>query len=226
MVRLTEAMPRVLAETILVREQYALALNRLGRDRDAEDVLRKLLESRGPSSETCGLLGRVYKDRWQRAVATGDGSPRALLKQAIDMYVQGFEADWTDAYPGVNAVTLMELREPPDPRQRDLLPVVRYGVERRIAKGVPDYWDYATRLELAVLARDADAALAALDDAVVRVREPWEAESTAGNLRLVRETRLRRGEDVGWLDEVLAELDRKARPRPAPTSSNAPTAEA
>ena len=68
--------------------------------------------------------------------------------------MRGFEADWRDAYPGINAVTLMELCDPPDPRQQQLLPVVAYAVERRIAAGKPDYWDHATRLELAVLARD------------------------------------------------------------------------
>jgi hypothetical protein len=67
-----------------------------------------------------------------------------------------FEADWRDAYPGINAVTLMELKDPPDPQREQLLPVVAYAVERRIAAGKPDFWDFATRLELAVLAKDKD----------------------------------------------------------------------
>src|ERR1035441_8333195 len=84
------------------------------------------------------------------------------IKQ-IEAYLKGFEADWRDAYPGVNAVTLMELHDPPDPRRMDLIPVVRYSVERRISKGAPDYWDYATLLELAMLASDQQKAFAALD---------------------------------------------------------------
>ena len=52
-------------------------------------------------------------------------------------------------YPGIDAVTLMELAEPPDPRREKVLPVVAYAVERRIAAEKPDYWDYATCLELA-----------------------------------------------------------------------------
>jgi len=50
MVSLVEKMAPPLAETVLVREQLALALNRLGRRDEAEDVLTKLIEERGRSS--------------------------------------------------------------------------------------------------------------------------------------------------------------------------------
>jgi len=103
--------------------------------------------------------------------------------------VKGFEADWRDAYPGINAVTLMEARDPPDPRREQLNPVVSYANERRLASGQADYWDHATRLELAVLARDQTRAREALAQALAMVREPWEAESTAHNLALIQEAR-------------------------------------
>jgi hypothetical protein len=48
----------------------------------------------------------------------------------------------------------MEIKEPPDPRRTKLIPVVEYAVDRRIDTGKPDYWDYATHLELAVLAKN------------------------------------------------------------------------
>ena len=67
-------------------------------------------------------------------------------------------------------MTLMELKDPPDPRRLFLIPVVSYAVERRIAIGKPDYWDYATRLELAVLANDEGGAASALSDALACVR--------------------------------------------------------
>ena len=212
MIDLVSRMSPALAQTVMVREQLALALNRAGRGQEAEQVLLELIGKRGPSSETYGILGRVYKDRWEQARNSGN-APLAsgLLEKAIDAYLRGFEADWRDAYPGVNAVTLMELREPPDPRRKELLPVVRYAVQRRIAAGQPDYWDHATSLELAVLAnkpKDADAALA---KALAAVREPWEPETTARNLRLIREARERRGQAEPWLQKLEAALD-QSRP--------------
>jgi hypothetical protein len=207
MVAIVQRMAPPLAKTVMVQEQLGFALNRVGRDEEAEQVLLALIERAGPSSETCGILGRVYKDRWEAARRAGD-TPRAvaLLDQAIDAYRQGFEADWRDAYPGVNAVTLMELRDPPDPRRLQLLPIVAYAVERRLA-GTPDYWDYATLVEIAVLERDETRARAAHDRASAAVREPFEPETTARNLRLIREAREARGESLPWarsIEEALA----------------------
>ena len=208
MIDLAGRMPSVLAATVMVQEQLALALNRAGRGEDAERVLTELLDKRGPSSETYGILGRIYKDRWESADKTGDRiRARGLLDKAIGAYLRGFETDWRDAYPGVNAVTLMEARDPPDPRRKGLIPVVSYAVERRITAGKPDYWDYATRLELAVLAADHKKAEAALADALAMVREAWEPETTLRNLRLISEARQRREKDLPWVGEILAELN-------------------
>lgn len=207
MLSLSERMSPVLATTVMVREQRALALNRADRGEEAETELLRLIAERGASSETCGILGRVYKDRWQTALDRGEAAlARGLLEKAISAYLRGFETDWRDAYPGINAVTLMELIDPPDPRQAALLPVVRYAVERRIASGAADYWDYASRLELGVLARDEAGAEVALGDALAHLREGWEAATTARNLRLIADSRSRRDEATAWLPAIIAAL--------------------
>jgi hypothetical protein len=211
MIDLVARLPRPLAETVMVQEQYAFALNRAKRREDAERVLEGVLQKHGPSSETYGLLGRVYKDHWEDALKAGETfAARGHLRRAVDAYLRGFEADWRDAYPGVNAVTLMEISEPPDPRREELVPVVRYAVRRRVAGGTPDYWDHATLLELAVLGRDEAGAAAALGDALAAVRESWEPETTARNLRLIREARERRGDAPAWAAEVERELEKRA----------------
>jgi hypothetical protein len=211
MIALTGKMSPALAATVMVQEQFGLALNRAGRGEEAERIVLDLIARRGPSSESYGILGRVYKDRWEAALKAGDGFlARGVLDKAIDAYLKGFEADWRDAYPGINAVTLMEIKDPPDPRREKLLPVVAYAVDRRIAQGQPDYWDHATRLELAVLAKKEPDASAALGDALACIRERWEPETTARNLRLIREARERRGEAVAWATPIERELERKA----------------
>lgn len=211
MVDLVDRMSPPLAASLMVREQLALALNRLGRSEDAERELISLIDERGPSSETYGILGRVYKDRWEIVANAGDSAlARGLLDKAINAYLKGFEADWRDAYPGVNTVTLMELKEDPDPRQEELLPVVVYAVEQRIGQSQPDYWDYASRLELAILARDEKRAGEALANALAHVRESWEPETTARNLRMIRKCRAHRGEDITSIEEAERSLNDRA----------------
>jgi tetratricopeptide (TPR) repeat protein len=208
---LVERMPAALARATLVREQYALALNRAGRDEQAEQVLRKLIDERGPSSETYGILGRVYKDRWEAAHKAGNKLlARGLLDEAIDAYVKGFESDWRDAYPGINAVQLMELREPPDPRRAGLLPVVTYSVQRRIESTQPGYWDHATRLELAVLDGDEEKVMEVLPATVAAVRAAWEPASTLQTLQRLRLAREQRGPVPAWMAEVEHALEQAA----------------
>lgn len=212
MIDLAAKMPKPLAATVLVQEQLALALNRAGRGDEAEAVLQRLLSKRGASSETLGILGRVHKDRWEQEAKAGNKiAARGYLEKAIETYLKGFEADFRDAFPGINAVTLMELKEPPDARREKLLPVVRYAVEQRIANGTPGYWDYATLLELAVLAKDENQAMDYVTKALPEIREVWEPKTTMRNLRLIREAREKRGENTDWIKEIEEALEESAK---------------
>ncbi len=209
MIDLVEATPKPVQRTKLMREQYGFALNRADRGREAERVLLDLIDEYGDSSETLGLLGRVYKDRWKDE-RQGSMRRNGCLAQAIDAYLRGFEADWRDAYPGINALTLMEIEDPGGRRQRRLAPVVRYSNQRRIDRRAADYWDHATTLELEVIAGDRGAATVAAQTALAMVRESWEPLSTAANLALIREARAARDETVEWADEIERELERAA----------------
>lgn len=202
MIELVETMAAPLRETRVVREQLAFALNRAKNWRRAEAILRSLLDDR-QSSETYGLLGRIYKDRWDELRTSEPVRARGFLEKAIDAYLGGFRADWRDPYPGINAVTLMELRDPPDERLADLLPVVRWSAARGLESDDADYWTYATQLELAVLAEDRAATERALGRALAAVRERFEPETTARNLRLIREKRAERGTlPPAWILDV------------------------
>lgn len=202
-------MPEQLRRTVMVQEQLGLALNRASRHIEAESILNELIEQRGPSSETLGILGRVYKDQWEIARDSGEAAKaRALLRKAADTYRRGFETDWRDHYPGINAITLMELQEPPDNERLKLIPVVRYSIERRIDSGNSDYWDWATLLELEILEKNKKEAGVALEEALANVREAFELETTRRNLRLIREAREMRGDPVGWAEAFEEELEK------------------
>jgi hypothetical protein len=130
------------------------------------------------------------------------------LDEAIRWYVQGFEADWRDAYPGINAATLLDVRgdAASEEKKAEMLPVVRYAVNQRLRRSKPDYWDYATLLELAVLDNDEKSAARLLGNALASQREPWESQTTANNLSVIAEARAARGVAPGWMGGILDAL--------------------
>ncbi|MDQ3978332.1 MAG: DUF4071 domain-containing protein [Actinomycetota bacterium] len=204
MLALGDRMPSPLRNSVLVREQRAFALNRLGRRDEAQRILEELIEQQGPSSETYGLLGRVHKDRWHEATSAGrTAEASAHLRRAIAAYKAGFEADWRDAFPGINALTLLEIQKSGQPDFQQLLPVVRYAVERRLVSPGSDYWDHASMLGLAVLGGDAETAEREAGECLAFNPPAWQRETTTRNIRLLYEAKLARGEDVQLIEQIL-----------------------
>ena len=243
MILVHDAMPEELRRQVPIRQQVAFAYNRRAEERaeaaakakaageegakarEAEAaadrahalaMLQGLEEEQGASSETSGLLGRIYKSQWQEERAAGGPKVRQYLTQAVDAYVRGFETDWRDVYPGINAVTLLHVKgDPKALRQRDrLLPVVRFAAERRLEAPNPSYWDHATLLELAVLADKEAEAEDQFDRVITSWSERWQPETTADNLRLILEAREEQGGRTDWLRAILDGLDAAAGPAP------------
>jgi uncharacterized protein YlxP (DUF503 family) len=134
------------------------------------------------------------------------------------MYVQGFDADWRDYYPGVNALSLLHAEggEESMAKLSELLPVVRYSLSQRfrLAKGSANklnYWDHATMIELAVLANDRSQAELSLDESLAMAQEDWVLETTAKNLRMISTARAGRGDATPWVDELVVELEKQAK---------------
>ena len=205
MIALETKMPKYLQWTLLIREQLGFALNRIGRSNEAERVLIEAVEEYGNSGETLGLLGRVYKDRWKNE--TNSIQKESWLRKAIETYVKGYETDIRDAYPGINAVTLMSLLDEVDPRLDKLLPVVFFAVQQRLNQKTPDYWDYATLMELEVIARNPQGAKEALLKALPQADEAWMKETTRDTMIMLRDKWKGQGEDVAWLNEIVEGLE-------------------
>lgn len=208
MIALMEKMPDPLKATVMVREQYGFALNRLQRRSEAEEVLTVLIQERGASSETYALLGRVYKDQWEEAwQAKKSVLAKGFLRKAIGAYTKGFEADWRDAYPGINACTLMYLEDPGSEDLKRLLPVVKFAVSKKMEKQGSDYWDQATLFELDILESDFAGAEKNLEMAACLIREVWEPETTLKNLRMIRKIREQEGDKVENLLKFEKDLE-------------------
>ncbi|MEM7427839.1 MAG: TRAFs-binding domain-containing protein [Pseudomonadota bacterium] len=213
-------MQDALQRQILVREQLGFAYNRrAGKNKDPADraealrILTEVEDQQGPSSETCGLIGRIHKDNWSETLASGDAIVAAgHLRKAVDAYTRGYMSDLRDAYPGINAVTLLDIKgdEGSLKTKASLLPVVRFAVEQRLKGSKPDYWDHATMLELAILDNEPEVAGEHLADALAVVRETWEPGTTANNLRMIQRARKERGADEPWLLSIIEALDAKS----------------
>ena len=188
MTKLVDDMPAVVATKARVREQEALALNRSGKPDLAQQVIEELQKERGPSTESWGILGRIYKDRWEEVAENGDGeiAARGWLDEAIKAYNNGFETDWRAHYPGINAVQLMWIKDRSDQRWQELLPVVRYSAMQAVKSAKPNYWDFATMMETAIYREDMDEAVSWLTKAVTARPTQMAANSTLTTIKRLR----------------------------------------
>jgi len=201
-VDLVQLFPSELRDQSLIQHQYALALNRLGRWQEAETTLHALIDREGGTSETYGLLGRIYKDQWFRT------EREEFRDRAIDAYRTGFNTDRSDYYPGINLLTLLSGKDDEDSRRESaaLLPKLRTLIEEILATGRYEYWDVATGLELAVLAGDWSAAEALVPEARARAKADWMVKSTTRNLELAGQ-RMVRPSEKRRLDAVIQGLE-------------------
>ena len=199
MIKLVDKMPKILSETLMVQEQLGFALNRMQLRKKAIETLEKLIEKYGKNSETCGILGRVYKDYWQENISNETLS-KEYLQKAINIYLDGFKFNLKDAYPGINALTLMDIAQ--DDRFDSIYPSVLFAVKQKM-KDSTDYWDYATLLELYILKNDKLNANDILSEVTIHIREDWEVKTTINNLKIILNRRNKNGEDIRWIEDII-----------------------
>jgi len=202
MVSLYVQLPSELKRKPVTNEQLALAYNRLaeqsakqGDDAQARCYRRKALEAvesipdAQRTSETFGIIGRVYKDHYDAERRAGnDTKAEVMLRRAIESYEAGVRKDPRDYYPGVNAVTLRLVRGTAEDLEflKGFIPVVRFAVARAPESDddMERYWQVATKLELATAAKDWDAAQDFLIDLLAVSAHDWMRETTIGNLEI------------------------------------------
>ena len=207
-VRLYDQLPLQTQKDVFFTQQAAMALNRrnLPGDRQrAIAMLQDLLADQGPSAETCGILGRIYKDVYAKTHDKLD------LERAIAAYRQGVLAEPDDYYVGVNLINLLSLKDDEDARREvmERLPPLRATLRKKLASGPVDYWQVATAFELAVLARDWSDARSLAAEARARAPAPWMIESTSLNMRRLGD-RLTDPADRARLQSILVEFGAEA----------------
>ena len=88
--------PEVIARSPEVRRMLALALNRRGQPGDQDRAIaimnQEIAEKGGDDGEAFGILGRIYKDRYEDAKTRGNfAEAAAYLARALECYRSGFE---------------------------------------------------------------------------------------------------------------------------------------
>jgi len=181
MIKLADALPPAIGNSPEVRQLLALALNRRAKSGDQDraiSLMKQLIAETGGDAESFGILGRIYKDRYAL-----DGQQEDL-DTAIMYYSEGFAKQPDDYYPGVNVVTLLLQRKDEAARQEleAILPKVREAVDNKMKDGLTGYWELATALHLACVAKEWDEAHRLAELAIEQSPSRWMLESTIRDL--------------------------------------------
>lgn len=135
-------------ESLVLRQQLALALAQTGAVDAAHEGLVKLLKESANDEETLSLLGRVYKEMWRRARTPAEAA--AALQQSSKFYGDAYAKNEA-YYPGINlAFTLAAMGE--RAKAEDCAKKVAKRCRAEIAKAgdTPDGWLLATLAEALV----------------------------------------------------------------------------
>jgi hypothetical protein len=192
-IRLAADAPMSVADSPEVRQTLALALNRRGQPGDQDraiSLMQTLIGETGGDSESYGILGRIYKDRYDEAQARGDTvEATANLDRAVQVYRAGFEKNPMDYYPGINVIMLLLQRDDEAARTEiaALLPHVRAVVQEQIDTGRPGFWELAVQMQLAAIAGDWPTAERAAHDALAQAPASWMVRSAVRELGAIEE---------------------------------------
>jgi hypothetical protein len=213
MVKLCENFPDYVKDYMMVRQQWAFALNRRNQPGDkgkAVSILEELMREHGPDPETLGILGRVHKDRYREEKKKGSISAFAALDESISAYVKGFESDPRDYYPGVNAITLLIEKGDAEALKKaeQLVPLVSFAVVRRGGSSSSNYWDLATMLELNCIGGDYISAEHILPKVLDKAKEPWMIKTTLGNIEMLFGARRRQGQDTKEVEAIIEKMQK------------------
>ena len=193
----------------------------------ARDHYREALKLYPTDPETWALLGRVDKDAWVAAWRQPGRSPEqmrddasyedALLRAAIDSYLQAYRANPGHYYSGVNALTLMHLARhlTSDTRyDRDIATMA--GAVRYAAECEPDpnalFWSKTTVGDLEVLVGTPDTVKAVYKEAIAKNEKDWFAlNSSRAQLQLLQDLGFRPdtvAAGIATFDRALSRLTR------------------
>ncbi|HEY0760738.1 MAG TPA: TRAFs-binding domain-containing protein [Pyrinomonadaceae bacterium] len=210
-VGLADDAPPEIRQSPEVRNMLVLALNRRNGSGDQDRaiaLMEQQIAETGGDSESFGILGRIYKDRCDQAKERGDSEEATKnLDKAIETYRAGFDKNPKDYYPGINVVNLL-LQRGDDASRAELdalVPRVRAAVQEKLEGDRVDFWDLATDLQLAAVARDWPRAEQRASAMMTQSPAEWMLETTLRDIRAVGKT-FDNEADQSQLQSIISKL--------------------
>ncbi len=193
-----------------MREQRALALGKLGRQKDAIAELEALIASAGDTPERAGLLGGRYKELMRSAQSANRTQEVAyFLDMAIARYERGMMLDLNDFYPSSNLPRLYRARggTNDESRAQTALQVASAACERALKRGTADEWVRPTLLGVAFDLGDSDKANGIAEQVEREGADAWKLSTTLASLK---ESALQ-ARDADAKERLLAVVERLGR---------------
>ncbi|MDR1300817.1 MAG: DUF4071 domain-containing protein [Candidatus Nomurabacteria bacterium] len=177
----------------VIKEFYAVALNKIGRLDESNAELEKLRDEEGAKvGEIAGILGKVYKLKSEKC--TGDNDATGAIENmatSVRELERGFY-DTYEFYPGINLVynriKLAELSDSPELINAAFndAELVMLAARKAGAEKTSDYWTAATLLESSVFTGEINDDY--INHCIETYENDWELDSTISNLESIAET--------------------------------------
>lgn len=198
---------------IELEERRAHAYKMQGQYDVTEEILTRLVDRCNTDRLPwlIALLASVQKHKAGEAMREGKaGLATSRIKKAIELYIQSFEDNPNDYYPGIRLLNLLYTSniEGAQAKYDKYLPLVEFSIQRRLNKNKKEYWALASRVELEVMKSIEQAAFESTYEVLDCQHAPWKRTSTAKQLQKIadyRETILK--EDVSWIRKIIAEFE-------------------
>lgn len=199
-------MPSGLEGSAVLREFYAVSLNKIGRLEDSIGVLEALMtDDNARVGEVAGILGKTRK---LQSKETPDEQQKVeYMRQSVAALEEGFNATY-EFYPGINLVyNQIELAKMTGDvslieKAFNDAELVMYSAKKAGAERTSDFWTAATLLESSIFAGEVTPQM--VQHCLETSQHDWELGATIGNLKGVAET-ISTQLGSGELDEATAE---------------------
>lgn len=176
-----------LDESAVLKEFYAVSLNKIGRLEDSIAVLEELMKDEGARvGEVAGILGKTRK--LQSKNTQDEHEKVEYMQQSVSVLEEGFYATY-EFYPGINLVcNQIELAKMTGDvslieKAFNDAELVLYSVKKAGAERTSDFWTAATLLESAIFAGVVTPQM--VEHCLKTSKHDWELGATVSNLKSV-----------------------------------------